>query len=219
MASLTRNFSGSGIFFSLAISATAGRHFHGTPRFNQFPTTFGSSLRTAATTAEPPSALMRTECECIRLGLSHSVIKRKPTIREMKSLCVSAIYGRMANQARDPDFKRAVGARLSAAREILSQDGQKEFAKFFHVTPQAYSQYETGHRTVNLVYLIDLCNAYNLTLDWFYRGVVASLPMDVAPKIVAAHDKINRERAAIRALKAQERQAAERKSAKARRRA
>lgn len=70
---------------------------------------------------------------------------------------------------RPVEMASEVGARLRATREELGFD-QLQFAETAGLKGNAYNQYENGVRLPHIMAAILLCDAYNLTLDWIYRG-------------------------------------------------
>lgn len=80
--------------------------------------------------------------------------------------------------------KEEIGKRLSATRQALNLD-QGAFAKKAGLAPNTYNQYEKGERVPKVEQAISLCETYNITLDWIYRGDPSGLNYDVALKIQA----------------------------------
>ena len=75
-----------------------------------------------------------------------------------------------------------VARRLAAARKALGLD-QDEFGAGGSLSQPRYNQYETGRRLLTLAAAIALCDRYNLTLDYLYRGDPSGLPYRLADKI------------------------------------
>ncbi len=66
-------------------------------------------------------------------------------------------------------MRSEIGFRLRSTREELGI-GQTEFARTAGVKPNTYNQYENGERLPDIICAIYICDAYNVTLDWIYRG-------------------------------------------------
>ena len=77
----------------------------------------------------------------------------------------------------------AIAARLRATRRALGADNQQEFGDQAGILQSNYSQYENGHKRPSVDAAIALCEAYNLTLDWIYRGDPSGLPYKLAAAI------------------------------------
>lgn len=77
-----------------------------------------------------------------------------------------------------------VGRRLRLTREALRL-GQNEFAGRANIAPNTYNQYETGARLISIGRAVALCDQYQLTLDWVYRGEPGNLPYKLASAIAA----------------------------------
>lgn len=86
----------------------------------------------------------------------------------------------------DPDdigeLSRDVGRRLSLTRRALQMQ-QEEWAQDAGLSQPRYNPYETGRRLLTLEAAMLLCNRYNLTLDWLYRGDPSGLPYKLADAI------------------------------------
>lgn len=90
----------------------------------------------------------------------------------------------MAERKTEGRDKAAVGARLKLTREALGKD-QTEFATGADIARNTYNQYETGTNSVSLAIAHKMCDAYNLTLDWIYRGDQSGLKASLADAIRA----------------------------------
>jgi len=71
---------------------------------------------------------------------------------------------------------KAVGKRLALLREIHNLD-QDEIAESIGVTQGTYSNWETGSRPLGIQSAHAICDEYDVTLDWLYRGRMGSLPL------------------------------------------
>lgn len=80
------------------------------------------------------------------------------------------------------DLARDVARRLAAARKALGLD-QEEFGAGGNLSQPRYNQYETGRRLLTLSAAMALCERYNLTLDYLYRGDPSGLPYRLADKV------------------------------------
>ena len=78
-----------------------------------------------------------------------------------------------------------IASRLEETREAL---GLKAAAlcRQAKISPNAWSQFESGERRITLQNAEKLCDTYGLTLDWIYRGDPAGLPQRVFEKISTA---------------------------------
>lgn len=84
----------------------------------------------------------------------------------------------------DGEFsKDAIARRLRATRAALAADNQQEFGDRAGISQSNYSQYENGHKRPSIDNAIALCDTYNLTLDWIYRGDPSGLPYKLANAI------------------------------------
>ncbi len=70
----------------------------------------------------------------------------------------------------------AIGERLLLTRQALGL-AQGVFAVRAGLAHNTYNQYETGKKRPSVQNAIALCEAYDLTLDWIYRGDNSGLPM------------------------------------------
>lgn len=67
-----------------------------------------------------------------------------------------------------------IGHRLALTRQVLGF-AQGDFAARAGLKANAYNQYEMGKKRPSLEAAIALCDAYDLTLDWIYRGDASGL--------------------------------------------
>jgi transcriptional regulator with XRE-family HTH domain len=79
----------------------------------------------------------------------------------------------------DPHSKASIGHRLQLTRHALGLN-QTEFAERARISRTAYNQYESGEKRPSVENAISLCDAYNLTLDWIYRGDPSGLRYQTA---------------------------------------
>ncbi len=77
-----------------------------------------------------------------------------------------------------------IGARLLLTRQALGL-AQKEFAERAGLAANTYNQYESGKNVPALDRANALCDAYQLTLDWIYRGDPSGLRYQLAEAIKA----------------------------------
>ncbi len=63
----------------------------------------------------------------------------------------------------------AIGRRLGLTRAVLGLQ-QNEFCEGAGIAPNTYNQYEKGKKRPSFQNAIRLCEAYDLTLDWIFRG-------------------------------------------------
>lgn len=89
----------------------------------------------------------------------------------------------MTTTADDTD-KAAIGQRLLLTRQALGHN-QTVFATRAGISRNAYTQYEGGGKRPSIENAISLCDTYNLTLDWIYRGDMSGLPYGTANAIKA----------------------------------
>lgn len=75
-----------------------------------------------------------------------------------------------------------VGRRLGRSRRALGLD-QEEFAGGAGLTQPRYNPYETGKRPLTLNAAMLLCERYQLTLDWLFRGDPSGLPYRLHDRI------------------------------------
>jgi transcriptional regulator with XRE-family HTH domain len=78
----------------------------------------------------------------------------------------------------------AIGARLALTRQVYGL-AQNEFCARARIATNTYNQYEKGERRPSVENAIALCDAYDLTLDWIYRGDPSGLRYNTADAIKA----------------------------------
>lgn len=76
----------------------------------------------------------------------------------------------------------AIGQRLMLTRHVFGLQ-QNEFCGRAKIATNTYNQFESGKRRPTLENAIALCEAYDLTLDWIYRGDPSGLRYDTADAI------------------------------------
>lgn len=88
-----------------------------------------------------------------------------------------------------PERKKDFDAAAVAARLILTRDalGRKQgaFARGADIKDSTYNQYEKGERFLPVTAAHKLCDAYDLTFDWLYRGDMSGLRYELAEAIKA----------------------------------
>lgn len=78
---------------------------------------------------------------------------------------------------------KPIGIRLAATRLALGLARPVQICRATGVKPNTYSQWEAGTRRPNLDDMLRLCDRYSVTLDWIYRGNIATLPQILIAKI------------------------------------
>lgn len=76
----------------------------------------------------------------------------------------------------------AIAVRMKLTREALSLR-PVDICRLTGIAPNAYSQYESGGRRINLDDGMRWAFALNLSLDWLYCGKMGALPLDAADKL------------------------------------
>ena len=89
----------------------------------------------------------------------------------------------MSDLGLPPTSPAAVGKRLQLTREAL-KSAKGAFAASAGIPSNTYSQYEGGKRLPRLDFAVRLCDRYELTLDWIYRGDPSGLKYNLAEKII-----------------------------------
>ncbi len=84
----------------------------------------------------------------------------------------------MSKRASSNDLVVKVASRLVLARKAYGLD-QQVFGRRAGLSQPQYNQFETGKRLLTLVAALQLCDEYNLTLDWLYRNDPSGLPSDL----------------------------------------
>lgn len=80
------------------------------------------------------------------------------------------------------EWMEEIGRRLEATRIALGVL-HVDLAKVAGVSPQRWSNYVNGLRPLDIKAAALLCNRYQLTLDWIYRGILAGLPHELAQRL------------------------------------
>jgi transcriptional regulator with XRE-family HTH domain len=94
------------------------------------------------------------------------------------------------------DFKKQVGDRLRRTREALEgRPSQAKLAKKLEITKSRWNNYERGVRMLDPDIAVALCDKYELTLDWLYRGDPRRLPTYLSQGIDGMKDVIEFRRA------------------------
>lgn len=82
-----------------------------------------------------------------------------------------------------PTSPEAIARRLFLTRHALGIEEQGAFALAAGTERSTYNNYEKGKRIPKLDQAIRLCDTYELTLDWIYRGDPSGLPYGLGTKI------------------------------------
>lgn len=82
------------------------------------------------------------------------------------------------NIATADDIRRSVALRLRRTRTAFGMQ-QGEFAAAAHLAVSTYNQYEQGKRLITIENAIVLCDRFDISLDWIYRGEAGGLPLQV----------------------------------------
>lgn len=90
----------------------------------------------------------------------------------------------MKDRMSDGRSATAIGARLLITRQALGL-AQKEFAERAGLAANTYNQYESGKNVPALDRANAICDSYQLTLDWIYRGAPSGLRYQLADAIKA----------------------------------
>ncbi len=69
-----------------------------------------------------------------------------------------------------------VARRLRRLRKRVHRVEQEEFAQPLGVSQSGYSNFDSGKRPLTLRVALKLCEHYDLSLDWLYRGDPSNLP-------------------------------------------
>lgn len=89
----------------------------------------------------------------------------------------------MSDLSHPPTSKEAIAIRLRMTRLALGFDQQNLFAQTAGAAVSTYNNYEKAERIPNLDHAIRLCERFELTLDWLYRGDPSGLSYALANKI------------------------------------
>lgn len=71
--------------------------------------------------------------------------------------------------------EQAVAIRLQAAREAFDLDTQRKFADVCGTTPNVVNNWLNGYNYPPVEKMANLCERTGLTLDWIYRGSMATM--------------------------------------------
>ena len=91
----------------------------------------------------------------------------------------------MIDRPSDGTHAGAIGLRLRLTRDVLALS-QAEFADRCGIARNTYNQYEQGKNVPQLLIAIAMCERFDLTLDWIYRGDPSGLPYRLADLIKVA---------------------------------
>ncbi len=89
-----------------------------------------------------------------------------------------------------PLSKKAVGERLALTRSAFGLS-QGAFAESAGIADNTYNQYEQGVRLPLVENALKLCERFDLTLDWIYRGDPSGLKYNLAERIIRMRRKRN----------------------------
>lgn len=78
----------------------------------------------------------------------------------------------------------AIAERLRLVRDVVGM-AQGEFAERAGIAANTYNQFERGRKRPSIENAIALCDTYNLTLDWIFRGDHTGLPFRMVDAIHA----------------------------------
>jgi transcriptional regulator with XRE-family HTH domain len=81
------------------------------------------------------------------------------------------------------DKAEIIGKRLRTLREALGYDQARAFCQFVGFSDQALYNYETGKRRISLDEAMKIVAKTGVSLDWIYRGVEYSLPVQLAENL------------------------------------
>ena len=75
---------------------------------------------------------------------------------------------------------KEIAARLALTRRALGYDRQTEFVEalnaVFSVSPARWNNYETGRERIAVPVALALCDRFDLSFGWIYRGKRGELP-------------------------------------------
>jgi DNA-binding XRE family transcriptional regulator len=89
----------------------------------------------------------------------------------------------MSTDNSDIYSKKAIGRRLLITRQYYMMS-QADFAKGAGINDNTYNQYEKAKKRPSIENAIQLCNRYNITLDWIYRGEASGLRHELATMVL-----------------------------------
>ena len=90
----------------------------------------------------------------------------------------------MDHKLLDSRRKDGIAYRLRLTRQVWGLQ-QQEFAQRADINASAYNQYEQAKRKVSLEHAHKLCDTYELSLDWIFRGDPGALRHQTAEAIKA----------------------------------
>lgn len=88
----------------------------------------------------------------------------------------------MTDLGLEPTSAKAVSARLELTRKALGLSA-REFAGAAGIGDSTYSNYKKAKRSPEIENALKLCDRFELTLDWIYRGDPSGLKYGLAEKI------------------------------------
>jgi transcriptional regulator with XRE-family HTH domain len=86
--------------------------------------------------------------------------------------------------SRHPKSIAAMAARLKLTRRALGLS-QAELCRRADLSRNTYNQWERGRGRPDVHYVIRLCEAFDITLDWIFRGETRGLPAILAGMVLA----------------------------------
>jgi transcriptional regulator with XRE-family HTH domain len=91
--------------------------------------------------------------------------------------CAEKRRGAMAagKRPRTENIKFEVGERLRWARELLDEN-RTRFSARYDVDHTLWSRWEKGLHYPDPAKMVALCDEFGLTMDYFYRGILAHMP-------------------------------------------
>ncbi len=82
-----------------------------------------------------------------------------------------------------------IGTRVALTKRALGYDRQIDFVEAIRprtgITLQRWNDYESGRDRIALRIAVALCDRFDLSLDWIYRGKRGELPARIAKAIEA----------------------------------
>jgi len=140
-----------------------------TPLARQLLTAGGPTPSLRATSLVPPNASMMASTDL-------SMPQYGSDCLNVSSVHCGAVdfngYERINNEM---DSKAIIGERIDTWLEATDRTAA-EVCRAIEIEPNAFSQWRNGVHRLPLEVSDDLCRLFRLTLDWIYRGDLASLP-------------------------------------------
>ena len=96
----------------------------------------------------------------------------------------------MSDLGLPPTSKEAIGRRLELTRLALGLSAGA-FARSADIGTSAYSNYANGDRQPTVYQALKLCERFELTLDWIYRGDPSGLKYNLAQEIIRLRRESN----------------------------